>query len=147
MISLKSMERGYCCLTELESKGLFSTCSEFIMYVGESISRLWKMGILGLCGTCSVGFFCLTLVTKVITWSIRTSLVNSLGVLCAILTPMPCVSCMSFNILYHLITSLWFSQFSNWFNPLFSFSRIIFQWTERKDFLRFIVLCVVMNLE
>jgi hypothetical protein len=36
MMSLKSMERGYCCLTELETKGLFSTCQEFTMYVGES---------------------------------------------------------------------------------------------------------------
>jgi hypothetical protein len=39
MMSLKSMERGYCCLTELETKGLFSTCSKFIMYVGGSIAK------------------------------------------------------------------------------------------------------------
>jgi hypothetical protein len=37
MMSLKSMERRYCCLTELESKGLFSTCSKFIMNLSESL--------------------------------------------------------------------------------------------------------------
>ncbi len=37
MMSMKSMEKSYCCLTELESKGLFSTCSKFIMNLGESL--------------------------------------------------------------------------------------------------------------
>jgi len=40
MMSLKSMDISYYCLTELESKGLFSTCSKFMMYVGESIEVL-----------------------------------------------------------------------------------------------------------
>jgi hypothetical protein len=42
---MKSMERGYCCLTELESKGLFSTCSKFIMFLGESIDVRPKKSI------------------------------------------------------------------------------------------------------
>jgi RIO-like serine/threonine protein kinase len=47
MMSLKSMGIEYCCLTELESKGLFSTCSEFIMYIGKSIDvyeRIYSSG-------------------------------------------------------------------------------------------------------
>jgi hypothetical protein len=36
MMSLKSMDIGYCCLTELESKSYVATCSKFTMYAGES---------------------------------------------------------------------------------------------------------------
>jgi len=39
-MSMKSMEIGYCCSYELESKGLFSTCSKFIMYLGNSMDVL-----------------------------------------------------------------------------------------------------------
>ena len=39
MMSLKSMEMRYCISYELEFKGLFSTCSKFIMYIGGSIEK------------------------------------------------------------------------------------------------------------